>query len=480
MTTPTKNAPNSKESEMMVLGCMLTSVNGLNIAADSLDDSDFYYNEHKIIFGILKAAYKNDKPGDVLLVAEELKRQDKLKIVGGVAYITTLAQYAGTSAHIEEYASIVKDKAMLRSMINAASNLEKAALHPEASALELILEAQERFKEIEIHGSHEDKFPIEFLKVHSIIKKPPAKPMLLNCSIFDEKGNEITRRGYLPRGIVAMIVGAGGVGKTHLLAQLAISVATGMPWLNQHHPIKKGNVFLGLGENNDEDIRRLLYKASKKIRPPKSPMIEQLTLDLPGNPIEIPIDNPLQDLKRIAPFSFCGQQAACIENGKPSQYFRKLKMKLIKIAPEDGWDLLIFDPISRLMGADAETDNAAATQFIALMEELALDLPGNPTVLLAHHKSKQAMMSEAKNEQNQSAARGSSALTDAVRWQIDLAKTKDGASLKITKSNFTAIPDVTYLTKESDGYIVNATTSQDTTKVPPAQKTTSNPYANIR
>lgn len=41
-------APNSKESEMMVLGCMLTSINSLNIAADGLDDADFYYNEHKI------------------------------------------------------------------------------------------------------------------------------------------------------------------------------------------------------------------------------------------------------------------------------------------------------------------------------------------------------------------------------------------------------------------------------------------------
>ena len=72
-----RTAPNSKESEMMVLGCMLTSVNGLNIAADGLDESDFYYTEHKIIFEVLKTAYKNDKPADVHLVCEELKRLDK-------------------------------------------------------------------------------------------------------------------------------------------------------------------------------------------------------------------------------------------------------------------------------------------------------------------------------------------------------------------------------------------------------------------
>src|ERR1700730_5807134 len=91
-----KVAPNSKESEMMVLGCMLTSINALNIAADGLDEFDFYYTEHRIIFQVLKTAYKNDMPADVHLVCEELRRQDKLKAVGGAGYITTLAQYAGT------------------------------------------------------------------------------------------------------------------------------------------------------------------------------------------------------------------------------------------------------------------------------------------------------------------------------------------------------------------------------------------------
>jgi replicative DNA helicase len=98
-TLNVKVPPNSKESEMMVLGCMLTSINSLNVGADSLDDSDFYFSEHKIIFQTLKNAYKSDKPADVHIVCEELKRQDQLKAIGGAAYVTSLAQYAGTSAY---------------------------------------------------------------------------------------------------------------------------------------------------------------------------------------------------------------------------------------------------------------------------------------------------------------------------------------------------------------------------------------------
>lgn len=143
-----KIAPNSKESEMMVLGCMLTSINALNIAADGLDDSDFYYTEHKIIFQILKTAYKSDKPADVHLVCEELRRQDKLKAVGGAAYVTVLAQYAGTSAYIEEYVAVVKDKAILRSMIQAAQVVEKKALNEPDNVVATLDEAQQLFFQI--------------------------------------------------------------------------------------------------------------------------------------------------------------------------------------------------------------------------------------------------------------------------------------------------------------------------------------------
>lgn len=141
-------APNSKESEMMVLGCMLTSVNGLNIAADALDDHDFYYTEHKIIFQVLKGAYKSDKPADVHLVCEELKRQDKLKTVGGAAYVTTLAQYAGTSAYIEEYTALIKNKSILRSMIHAAQTVEKSALDEPEDVQTTLDDAQALFFKI--------------------------------------------------------------------------------------------------------------------------------------------------------------------------------------------------------------------------------------------------------------------------------------------------------------------------------------------
>jgi replicative DNA helicase len=140
--------PNSKESEMMVLGSMLTSIGSLNVAADLLDELDFYFAEHRIIFQVLKTAYRSDQPADVHLVCEELKRLEQLQAVGGVSYVTTLAHYAGTSAYIEQYTDLVKNKSLLRRMIYTAQEIEREALSDPSDVHKALDEAQQRFFKI--------------------------------------------------------------------------------------------------------------------------------------------------------------------------------------------------------------------------------------------------------------------------------------------------------------------------------------------
>ena len=126
--------PNSKESEMMVLGCMLTSAPAMDAAAVALDESCFYYVQHKTIFQSLKNSHQLDKAADILLISEDLKNQQKLEEVGGIPYLTTLAQFAGTSAYVEEYIDILKSKQKLRKLLEAAKSLEKSALKNDIDA----------------------------------------------------------------------------------------------------------------------------------------------------------------------------------------------------------------------------------------------------------------------------------------------------------------------------------------------------------
>lgn len=203
----------------MVLGCMLTSVNGLNIAADALDDSDFYYTEHKIIFQVLKTAYKNEKPVDIHLVCEELKRQDKLKAVGGAAYITTLAQYAGTSAYIEEYTDLIRNKSILRRMIHAAQTVEKTALEEPDDVRIVLDDAQQLFYQISQSANPGNGILIS--DILSGIKAETATPFLRELQErqerYQERGPEAPGITGIPTHFVDFDKLINGLNKSNLM-----------------------------------------------------------------------------------------------------------------------------------------------------------------------------------------------------------------------------------------------------------------------
>lgn len=191
--------PNSKESEMMVLGCMLTHLNSLNIASDGLDESDFYYSEHKLIFQALKAAYVNDKPADVHLICEELKRQDKLAAVGGIAYVTTLAQYAGTSAYIEEYIELVKSKSILRRMIFASQEIEKTALEDPDDVQLTLDEAQQKFYSISQRAN-----PGAGIQIKELLSGVKAESKVPYLRELQERQEKFQQRGPQDLGITGI------------------------------------------------------------------------------------------------------------------------------------------------------------------------------------------------------------------------------------------------------------------------------------
>ncbi len=194
-----KIAPHSKESEMMVLGCMLSSVNALNTAADMLFKEDFYFNEHQLIFNALKSAYLSDKPADIHLISEELKRLDQLEKAGGIPYLTTLAQYVGSAAYIEEYAEIVKSKALLRRMIDASEIIEKKALQEPEDVRNILDEAQQLFYQISQQAN--SSCGIDIRDIISGIKSASQLPFLKELQERQEAYHERGENEEIINGI---------------------------------------------------------------------------------------------------------------------------------------------------------------------------------------------------------------------------------------------------------------------------------------
>lgn len=288
-------------------------------------------------------------------------------------------------------------------------------------------------------------FQMKFISeqpVNFLLEEAPKMPRLINHL----EGSCV--KAFIRKGIVGMLVGSGGVGKTHALAQLAISITTGIPWFGKYPIEKTGYVFMGMGENSEEDIHRLLRKAVKKLFREQTSFLDENSL--------------LEASKKLAVASFNGLDSSFIYKGNPTQSYDLLLHELKEKEPKEGWSCIILDPISRFLGADAETDNASATRFIALLEKLTLELEGHPTVLFGHHMSKNA---QAARNTGQAAARGSSAITDGVRWQANLEKVYktlnseeeeyelDQIILRGVKSNFTAILPSLKLKKDEDGIL---------------------------
>ncbi len=185
-----KAPPQSKEAEKLVLGMMFASVNALNAAADALHPEDFYFKEHQIVFHVLQEAYRNDRPIDIHLVSEELKRREQLKEVGGIVALSEIAQYAGTSAHIEEYAGIVKDKAVLRRMIATANEMEKKAQQEPPDVISFLDECQAKLYTISQEKSTKDGFLVRDILsgVRSSTKLPFLKELQERQEEFLTKG----------------------------------------------------------------------------------------------------------------------------------------------------------------------------------------------------------------------------------------------------------------------------------------------------
>jgi replicative DNA helicase len=120
---PAHLPPQSLEAEMAVLGSMMIERDAVEKAIDALDEKDFYQDAHRKIFRSMRGLYERGEAADFVTVGEDLRRNKQLDDVGGQAYLTDLLHKVATAAHVDYYAKIVREKAILREMINAATTI---------------------------------------------------------------------------------------------------------------------------------------------------------------------------------------------------------------------------------------------------------------------------------------------------------------------------------------------------------------------
>ena len=121
--------PQALEAEEAVLGSMMIDEDAANKAISILGSSHYFYKDsHKKIFEAMLVLMNNSDPIDTVSVSDELKKGKNLKSVGGIYYLTGLVDKVPTSARVETYAEIVKEKGILRDLITTSHQISKKAL----------------------------------------------------------------------------------------------------------------------------------------------------------------------------------------------------------------------------------------------------------------------------------------------------------------------------------------------------------------
>ncbi|MFA6410566.1 MAG: replicative DNA helicase, partial [Candidatus Buchananbacteria bacterium] len=138
-----KIPPQNIEMEQSLLGCLLIDKDSIIRVADFISASDFYKDSHQAIFETMKELYEKREPIDLLSLGSRLEEKGLLEKFGGRSYLTSLANSVPTSSHVVYYAQIVQNKATLRRLLSAASEITELG-YQEAEEISELLDKAER------------------------------------------------------------------------------------------------------------------------------------------------------------------------------------------------------------------------------------------------------------------------------------------------------------------------------------------------
>ena len=139
-----KVPPYSIEAEQSVLGALLLDNRAWDRVVEHVTVADFYRKEHQVIFTTIQSLIDRSQPCDSLTLAEELKQLNQLDRVGGESYLFELANATPSSANVSSYATIVRERSVLRKMIAVGSDLVDNALNTQGRSPKDLLDKAER------------------------------------------------------------------------------------------------------------------------------------------------------------------------------------------------------------------------------------------------------------------------------------------------------------------------------------------------
>lgn len=242
--------PHSLEAEMAVLGSMLVEKDAVIKAMEIIKAEDFYKDIHRVIFETILKLHNQNREADIITVGEAIKSHPAFSDGGAMPVLADLADKVPTALHVEHYAQIVHEKALLRLLIENARGVIRDAQSPAAEADDLVDKAQEHFFSVGQERKRREFFSVGELMqtaVDSLEHMAKEGKMITGVPTGFSVLDTMTA-GFQPTNLI-IVAGRPSMGKTTVVMNMAEHAA-----IEKKIPV----VFFSLEMSNQELALRLL------------------------------------------------------------------------------------------------------------------------------------------------------------------------------------------------------------------------------
>ena len=139
-----KIPPNDVDAEQAVIGSMLTDKDAVISAIEVLKEEDFYREDNKTIYSAILNLYNRSEPIDIITLKSELTAMGMFDKIGGFEYIVGLPEKVPTTANVEKYINIVKEKSELRRLIKTANEIIEQGYDPTENIDDIMNNAEKK------------------------------------------------------------------------------------------------------------------------------------------------------------------------------------------------------------------------------------------------------------------------------------------------------------------------------------------------
>lgn len=256
-----KIPPQALDLEEVVLGAMMIDKKGVDEVIDILSSEAFYKDAHKHIFEAIFKLFENSEPVDLLTVSSQLKKDEKLDLVGGDFYLISLTQRVSSSAHIEFHARIILQKYIQRSLIKISNEIIEDAYDETKDVFDLLDNAEAKLYEVTQGNVKKSTESAQSLVIQAKkkIEEISNKEGLSGIPSGFDKLDKLTS-GWQPSDLI-IVAARPGMGKTALTLTMARNIA-----VNSNIPV----AFFSLEMSSVQLITRLISSetglSSEKLR----------------------------------------------------------------------------------------------------------------------------------------------------------------------------------------------------------------------